>query len=134
MIANATYMRMEIEEIPDATRRLATLLDEAGRAPEALVVFESVNYSDPLRAAGHRELGERLLAARRSADAEREYRVLLAIEPQDFATAQFGLARAAQQGGKAADARRHVLQALEVAPSYRPAQKLLLEITKDPAP
>jgi cellulose synthase operon protein C len=119
---------------PDATRRLATLLDEANRAPEALTVLESINYSDPLRAAGHRELGERLLAARRPADAEREFRVLLAVEPQDFATAQFGLARAAQQGGKAADARRHVLQALEVAPAYRPAQKLLLEITKDPAP
>jgi tetratricopeptide (TPR) repeat protein len=119
---------------PDATRRLAQLLDEAGRAPEALAVLEAINYSDPLRAGGHRDLGERLLTARRAADAEREFRVLLALEPQDFATAQFGLARAAQQGGKATQARRHVLQALEVAPSYRPAQKLLLEITKDPAP
>jgi tetratricopeptide (TPR) repeat protein len=119
---------------PDATRRLAALLDAAGRGPEALVVLEAVNYSDPLRAAGHRELGERLLAAQRAEDAAREFRVLLALEPQDFATAHFGLARAARQDGKAVEARRHVLQALEVAPSYRPAQKLLLEITKDPAP
>ncbi len=93
-----------------------------------------MNYSDPLRADGHRELGERLLTARRAADAEREFGVLLATAPQDFATAQFGLARASQQGGKAGAARRHVLQALEVAPSYRPAQKLLLELTKDSAP
>lgn len=119
---------------PEATRRLASLLDGAGRGAEALVVLESVNYSDPLRAAGHRELGERLLAAHRAADAEREFNVLLATDPQDFATAQFGLARAAREGGKATDARRHVLQALEVAPSFRPAQKLLLELTKDSAP
>lgn len=119
---------------PDATRRLAGLLDGAGRGADALAVLESVNYSDPLRAEGHRELGERLLAAGRVADAEREFGVLLATAPQDFATAQFGLARAARQGGKADAARRHVLQALEVAPSYRPAQKLLLELTKDSPP
>ncbi len=119
---------------PDATRRLAELLDEADRRAESLVVLESVNLSDPLRAGGHRELGERLLAVNRAADATREFSVLLALAPADFATAQFGLARAARQGGREPEARRHVLQALEVAPSYRPAQKLLLELTKDPAP
>jgi tetratricopeptide (TPR) repeat protein len=119
---------------PDALRRLASLLDKAGRQAEALAVLESINYSDPLRAAGHRDLGEKLLAAKRPAEAAREFRVLLALEPQDFATAQFGLARAARDGGDARAARRHVLQALEVAPSYRPAQKLLLELTEDPAP
>ncbi|MET0290925.1 MAG: tetratricopeptide repeat protein [Steroidobacteraceae bacterium] len=119
---------------PDATRKLATLLDDAKRGPEALVVLESLNYSDPLRAAGHRELGERLLTAGRGAEAEREFRVLLAVDPADTATAQFGLARTSRQGGRDAEARRHVLQALEVAPSFRPAQKLLLELTKDSAP
>ena len=64
---------------PEATRRLATLLDEAGRGPEALAVLEAINYSDPLRGAGHRELGERLLAANRADEAAREFRVLLAI-------------------------------------------------------
>ena len=113
---------------------LAELLDEADRRAESLVVLESVNLSDPLRAGGHRELGERLLAVNRAADAMREFSVLLALAPADFATAQFGLARAARQGGREPEARRHVLQALEVAPSYRPAQELLLELTKDPAP
>ena len=119
---------------PDATRLLARLLDETGRGAEALPVLESVNYGDPLRAAGHRELGERLLAQKRGPDAQREFGVLLAIEPQDAATAQFGLARASQLEGDATATRRHLLQSLEIAPTYRPAQKLLLEVTKEPSP
>lgn len=119
---------------PDALRLLAELLEGAGRDDEALAVREAINYSDPLRADGHRELGERLLVARRAADAQREFRVLLALEPQDAATAHFGLARAAQLGGDARTARRELLRSLEIAPTYRPAQKLLLELTKDAAP
>jgi hypothetical protein len=97
-------------------------------------VLEAINYSDPLRADGHGELGERLLAARRGADARREFRVLLALEPQNAASAHFGLARAARLDGDEGAARRQVLQSLEIAPTYRPAQKLLLELTKEAAP
>jgi Flp pilus assembly protein TadD len=119
---------------PDTLRALAKLQDDAGRAAESLAILEAINYGDPLRAAGHRELGDRLLAANRGGDAQREFRVLLALDPQDAATARFGLARAAQLAGDTVDARRQLLQSLEIAPTYRPAQKLLLELTKDAAP
>jgi Tfp pilus assembly protein PilF len=60
--------------------------------------------------------------------------VLLALQPLDTATANFGLARAYRQTGDAARARRALLESLDTAPNYRPAQKLLLEMTGDRPP
>ena len=42
----------------------------------------------------HRELGDRLLAAGRAADAVVEYKALLALNPHDLADAHFRLAKA----------------------------------------
>ena len=119
---------------PAGLRQLAALLQESDRAAEALVVREAVNYADPLAAADHGQLGELLLAARRSGDALREYTVLLALDPQDPAAAHFGVARAQALAGNAALARRHVLQSLEIAPHFRPAQNFLLELRGDTGP
>lgn len=119
---------------PEALRQLATLLQERGRDGEAREVREALNYADPLAVADHALLGELLLAERRATDALREYTVLLALDPQDPATAHLGLARAQALAGDTAQARRHVLQALEIAPHFRPAQKLLLELRGDSAP
>ena len=119
---------------PADQRRLAARLRAAGRNAEALAVLDAVNYADPLAPAGHGELGELLLEAGRSADALREYQVLLALAPLDTAAANFGLARAWRASGDATRARRHLLQALETAPHFRPAQKLLLEMTGDRSP
>jgi hypothetical protein len=52
----------------------------------------------------------------------------------DTAGANFGMARAYRLTGDAAQARRRLLEALDTAPSYRPAQKLLLEMTGDRSP
>jgi tetratricopeptide (TPR) repeat protein len=97
-------------------------------------VREAINLVDPLAAADHAQLGELLLAANRSADALREYTVLLALDPQDPAAAHLGLARAQQRSGNLAQARRQVLQALEIAPHFRPAQTLLLELRGETGP
>ncbi len=119
---------------PQGLRKLAQLLVEAGNQSEAAEVLDAVNYVDPLAPAGHAELGELLLATNRPADALREYQVLLALAPLDTAGANYGLARAARATGDAAAARRHLLQALETAPRFRPAQKLLLEMTGEESP
>ncbi len=56
-------------------------------------------------------------------------RRLLMLDPPDPAEAHFRLASLLhQRGGAEAEAKRHVLQALEEAPRYRDAQQLLLEI------
>ncbi|MEP7312753.1 MAG: tetratricopeptide repeat protein [Pseudomonadota bacterium] len=119
---------------PDGLRWLAKLLLQAQRPVEATAVLDAVNYADPLRAPGHAELGELLLTAGKAQEAVREYSVLLALDPLDTAAANFGLARAWRLAGDLPQSRRRLLEALETAPNYRPAQKLLLEMTGDPTP
>jgi uncharacterized protein HemY len=57
-------------------------------------------------------------------------RSLLQLDPADPAEAHFRLARLLYSAGDPA-ARRHVLQALEEAPRYHDALRLLLEINKN---
>jgi tetratricopeptide (TPR) repeat protein len=114
---------------PGAMKQLAQWLDEAGRGPQALAVYQSLLYADPLDASLHEKLGEKLYAAGQAQQSLREYQVLLALNAHDQAAANFGIARALHSMGDRATSRRHLLQALETAPHYRPAQDLLLEMT-----
>jgi tetratricopeptide (TPR) repeat protein len=116
---------------PEGLRKLGALLLTAKRKTEAAEVLAAVNYADPLAIDGHDRLGQLLLEQKRGADALREYRVLLALQPLDTAAANFGMASAYRQSGDNRQARRHLLESLDTAPNYRPAQKLLLEMTGD---
>jgi len=76
----------------------------------------------------------RYLAKAREANGNSEaaidaYRVMLELDPPDPADAHFQLARLLHSK-QDAKARRHVLQALEEAPRFRDAHKLLLEIVE----
>jgi tetratricopeptide (TPR) repeat protein len=113
---------------PDALRKLAKELLARNRNAEAIEVLAAVNYGDPLKSETHLQLADALLAAQRPQEAAREYRAMLALDTHDKATAYFGVARALRGMGDAAGSRRNVLQALEAAPHYRPAQDLLLEM------
>jgi len=115
-------------------RKLGELLLAAKRPAEAAEVLAAVNYADPLALEGHDQLGQLLLAQNEGAAALREYQVLLALNPLDTAPANYGMARAYRMNGNAAEARRHLLESLDAAPNYRPAQKLLLEMTGDRTP
>jgi cellulose synthase operon protein C len=116
---------------PAAMRKLGALLLAAKRNAEATEVLAAVNYADPLAVDGHDQLGQLLLDQNKGADALREYRVLLALNPLDTAAANFGLARSYRQTGDNVQARRFLLESLDTAPNFRPAQKLLLEMTGD---
>ena len=117
---------------PAALRKLATWLDEAGQSQQALEVWNSLTLVEPLDASLHAKLGERFSAGGKANDALREYRVLLALDAHDSASANFGIARALNSLGDRTGSRRHLLDALETAPHFRPAQDLLLEITGKP--
>ena len=119
---------------PAGLRKLGELLAGAGRDAEATAVLAAVNYVDPYTVADHDRLGRLLIAGGEGAKALREYEVLLALQPLDTAAANFGLARAYQLTGDQPRARRHLLQSLETAPNYRPAQRMLLELTGDRTP
>ena len=54
------------------------------------------------------------------------------IAPHDLAAAYYRVARANHLLERSEQARKYLLSALEIAPHYRPAQKLLLETTQPP--
>jgi cellulose synthase operon protein C len=116
---------------PDALRMLGKALQTAKRDREAIEVLAAAHYADPLNAEAHLQLGDAFLAAKRPREAVREYQVLLALDTHDKATAHLGLARAFQNLGDKSASHRNVLQALEAAPHFKPAQEMLLEKTVD---
>jgi cellulose synthase operon protein C len=115
---------------PQALRSLATALYAAGRMPEAIQALDAINYIAPFDESLHGQLGDWLLQAARPAEALTEYRVALALDPPDLATAHLRLARAELALHALPEARREVFAALEVAPNFRPAQQLLLQLSQ----
>lgn len=115
---------------PDTLKQLATLLEEAGNRKEAAAVLDRLNYILPVDEDLHRRLGDLWLSLGNTAGAIREYRAVLAQEPTDPAASHFNLAKAYRSANRPEDARNEVLLALEAAPGYRPAQKMLLELSK----
>ncbi|MBE0593686.1 MAG: hypothetical protein IH616_14935 [Gemmatimonadales bacterium] len=82
----------------------------------------------PLEIAPHRRLAELAEGAGAWARAVRERRAVLALRPVDRADALYRLARAYFGAERLEEARRTVLQVLEMAPAFEAAQTLLLEI------
>ena len=96
----------------------------------AIATLQKINIIDPLfDTDSHRPLGNLLMDARDFGAARREFGAVLALHPLDKAQANYDLARACHGAGDAACAMNAVLAALEIAPDFRPAQKLLLELT-----
>ncbi len=56
-----------------------------------------------------------------------EYEVLLKLEINDPAEAQTNLAQAYLNNGQVLQAKKNILRALETAPSYQRAQRILLQ-------
>lgn len=115
---------------PSALIQLGRWLAEDGERSAAIDVLEDVLLVAPLNEAVHADLGDWLLAAGRAEQALAEYDALFAMEPHDQAAAHLRLARAHSQLDDLPRAREHLLYALEIAPHYREAQQLLLEIVR----
>ncbi|MBS1821727.1 MAG: hypothetical protein JST61_07110 [Acidobacteria bacterium] len=114
---------------PEALKRLAALEDARGDKAAAAATLERVNYIYPVNDEElHQRLGDLLYAQQRFDGAAREYAAAVASRPVDKAGAEFRLARAYFAAGKKNEAEESVLAALEIAPGYVPAQKLLLEL------
>ena len=114
---------------PEPIKKLAGLLEELGRRSEAVEALQGLLYIAPSDAELHQKLGAWLLEEEDLPDALREFQVLLALNPLDQADTHYNLARTYHKMKDRAKMRRHLLLALEAAPNYRPAQKLLLETT-----
>jgi len=107
---------------------LSSLLEESGDIAGAAKSMEGGMYVRPLELAGHEKLGTLTLKLKQYKDAEREYKALLGLNTTDRAGAYYHLAEAYLGQGNKADAYKNVLESLKIAPTYQPAQSLLLQV------
>ena len=114
---------------PATLKTLADDLQAEGKKKEAAGVLERVNYIYPMDGAQHQQLGLLLLDLNNNAEAIREFQAVLARDPIDPAQAHFNLARAYNQNHQTEQAKDELISSLEAAPGFRPAQKLLLELS-----
>jgi tetratricopeptide (TPR) repeat protein len=85
---------------------------------------------NPLVAAPYRHLARAAEALGERKTAIDANRALLVLQPLDRAEIHFRLATLLRDEGQTDDAKRHVLEALEQAPRYLAAHRLLLEIKR----
>jgi tetratricopeptide (TPR) repeat protein len=113
---------------PPALKKLASLEEEQGKPGDAAATLDRLNYVYPVDEELHHHLGDLWFAQGNFPGAIKEYTAVIALSPLDKAAAQFNVARAYFAAGEKDKAEDHVLASLEVAPEYRPAQKLLLQL------
>ena len=114
--ATDTYMRLM--ELGEESKDWGTVAENATR-------FLAVN---PLVPQPHRYFARASEELSKVPEAIDSYRRLLLLDPPDPADVHFRLARLLHKTGNA-EAKRHVIQALEEAPRFRDAHRLLLELT-----
>jgi cellulose synthase operon protein C len=120
-------------EDPSVLKRLAALEEKSGDHSAAGATLARINYIYPVNDAElHRHLGDLLFEQKTYAQSAREYAAAVASHPVDRAGAEYLLAKAQLADGHKAEAEESVLAALEIAPGYGPAQKLLLELHSTP--
>jgi cellulose synthase operon protein C len=114
---------------PTLLKRLALMQAEAGHKQDAVATLTRVNYIYLGDEEQHRRLGDLLLELKQPDTAAREFQAVLALNPVDQAGAHFRLAQAFRDANRPDNAREELLSALEAAPGFRPAQKMLLELS-----
>ena len=112
----------------DALLELAALQESAGDIAGAAATLDRALYIYPFDPVVHTRLAEHFGRTNQHANAVRERAAVVALNPVDKAEALYQLAAAHARAGDRNAARRDVLRALEVAPSFEKAQELLLEL------
>ena len=110
-----------------------TLVDlwlAAGDTAKAAEALESAMFMNPFEIAQHERLANLMASIGDRARAVRERLAVVALRPVDQAEALYQLSLAYRDAGDAANAKRSVLRALEVAPHFERAQQLLLSIVE----
>ena len=123
---------------PRALMALAERYEERDMHTEAVEVLNDVKWADPFMPELHAELGDLHMTLNQPQEALTEYQILLALDPADKADANLKLARAWNALGDEEKTMEFLLTALDIAPQYRAAQALLLELSREsdeaPAP
>lgn len=114
---------------PESIKTLAKELDAAGQKKEAADILDRLNYIYPMDDDLHKRLGELWLAQNKPSGAIREFNVELAGKVIDKAQAHYDLASAYNMAHQTEKAKDELFAALEIAPGFKPAQKLLLQLS-----
>jgi tetratricopeptide (TPR) repeat protein len=126
-----TLARQEFD-FQDLEARLIELYETQANWPKVTQHANRLLAINPLISQPHRALAEAGMATGNPEQAIAAYRRLLLLDPPDPVDVHFQLARLLYaQGTATGEAERQVLQALEEAPRFRDAQRLLLEITDE---
>ena len=113
-----------------SARELVSLIDGAKEPARMQTALKRVVANDPFDGAAHTTLGRLALKDGQHEEAVRLFRVALAAKPLDKAGAHADLAEALLQAGNKAEARKQVLEALLIAPTFTRAQDLLLKLSE----
>jgi tetratricopeptide (TPR) repeat protein len=120
-------VRVDSADIESA-RELAKILEPLGDAKRSEDAYRRVVGIDPFDRDAQTAYG-RLALRRKDHDvAQRAFRAALATSPSDRAQAHVDLAEAYVSSGQLAEAKKEILAALEIAPSFERAQDLLLKV------
>ena len=76
----------------------------------------------------HQRLGDLWMATGNTNGAIMEYQAVVAGKPLDVAASHFKLAQALRSANRIDDVKEQLLLALEAAPGFKPAQRMLLPI------
>jgi cellulose synthase operon protein C len=115
---------------PSLLKLAAKTEQSLGDTPDAITFLKRINLFYLEDEEVHRKLGALDLESGQTDAAIVEFKAALALKPVDLAQSHFNLASAFARAGRAADARNEVLLALEIAPNFKPAQHLLLQLTQ----
>jgi tetratricopeptide (TPR) repeat protein len=131
--ANAAKQLSEYAKIggrdPATLKELARLEEKLGRPKEAIAALDKVNLIYPVGDESfHRQLGTLQFDQKNYPAAIREFAAAVESKPIDKATAFYNLARAQFAADMKPEAEASVMSALEAAPGFRPAQRLLLQL------
>lgn len=124
--------QLRIDHYDVETARKLAGLQAAADPTRAAATYEKIVGLDPFDAQAQAFVGRAAMTRRDAPRALRAFRAALAGAPADRASAYVDLAEAHLLNGEPVEARRQVLAALEIAPTFERAQDLLLRVVGTP--
>ncbi len=124
----------QVEDAMELNRVEADWRAAVGDRVGALAALERRQWIAPYDLAAHARSAAGWEALGDWSRAVRERRAMLALDPPDKVEARYQLARVLAASGDRAAARREILEVLEQAPGFEPAQMLLLQLRQGGTP
>lgn len=123
------FITLSCDSLP-ALRRLIEIASEESQWESVAMYSEQILAINPLLPEGHQTLSEAAEKLDRPSVAVRALDALSQMDPVDPAGVDFRLARAFHELDDTDRAKQYVLRALEEAPRYRDAHRLLLDLVQ----